>query len=51
MRSRIFIITGTSGSGKDSVIKEIKARGLDFTQVKTTVSRPKREGESEGNPY
>ena len=51
MVSKIFIITGTSGAGKDSVIEKIKEKGFDFEQVKTTVSRPMREGESEGKPY
>jgi len=51
MKSKIFIITGTSGAGKDSVINKIKEKGLDFVWAKTTTSRPKREGESEGNPY
>jgi guanylate kinase len=51
MTSKIFIITGTSGAGKDSVIEKIKEKNLEFEWVKTTVSRPMREGESEGNPY
>jgi guanylate kinase len=51
MSSKIFIITGTSGVGKDSVIEGLKKSSFDFEWVKTTVSRPPREGESEGNPY
>ena len=51
MVSKIFIITGTSGAGKDSVIEKIKDKNLEFEWVKTTVSRPMREGESQGNPY
>jgi guanylate kinase len=51
MDSKIFIITGTSGAGKDSVIEKIKEKGFDFVWAKTTTSRPQREGETEGNPY
>lgn len=51
MISKIFIITGTSGAGKDSVIEKIKGKNLEFEWVKTTVSRSMREGESEENPY
>jgi guanylate kinase len=51
MSSKIFIITGTSGAGKDSVIKKVEEKGLDFIWAKTTTSRPKRDGESEGTPY
>jgi len=51
MASKIFIITGTSGAGKDSVIEGLKKIGFAFEWVKTTVSRPMRKGESEGSPY
>jgi len=51
MTSKLFIVTGTSGAGKDSVIEGLEKSGLDFVWAKTTTSRSKREGESEGNPY
>jgi guanylate kinase len=51
MSSKIFIVTGTSGAGKDSVIEKLREQGLDFVWAKTTTTRPKREGEAEGNPY
>jgi guanylate kinase len=51
MSSKIFIVTGTSGAGKDSVIEKLEEQGLDFVWAKTTTTRPRREGETEGNPY
>lgn len=47
----LFVVTGPSGAGKDSVIKKAKELGLDFGTVTTTSTRPMRPGESEGNPY
>ncbi len=49
--NKIFVITGLSGSGKDSVINELKTQGFDYTQVITTTTRSMRSNESEGNPY
>jgi guanylate kinase len=51
MSSTIFVITGTSGAGKDSVIEKLREMGLDFEQVVTTTTRKKREGEEQGKPY
>ena len=48
---KLFIITGPSGAGKDSVIFRAKEQGLEFAQVITTSTREIRAGESEGNPY
>lgn len=48
---KLFIITGPSGAGKDSVIFRAKEQGLDFAQVVTTSSREIRAGESEEHPY
>ena len=48
---KLFIITGPSGAGKDSVIFRAKEQGLDFAQVITTSTREIRAGESEGHPY
>lgn len=48
----IVIISGLSGSGKDTVInrlKEISATGFHF--VVTCNTRPKREGEIDGKDY
>ena len=48
---KLFIITGPSGAGKDSVIYRSKDQGLEFSQVITTSTREVRAGESEGHPY
>ena len=49
-RSKIFIISGPSGAGEDSIIKGL----TDFFEIErivTTTTRVMRTGESEGNPY
>lgn len=46
----LFIISGPSGVGEDSVIEGLRAY-FDVERVITTTSRPMREGDSEGNPY
>lgn len=48
---KIFVIFGVSGSGQDSVIQGLMERGLPMQRVVTTVTRKKRKGEREGNPY
>ncbi len=48
---KLFIVTGPSGAGKDSVINAVKEQGLQFGQVVTTSTRIMRQNESEGNPY
>ncbi len=46
----LFIISGPSGAGEDSVIKKLdKIFGVNV--VITTTTRSPRDGESEGNPY
>lgn len=50
-RGKLFVVTGPSGAGKDSVINMVKDNGLAFAQVITTSTRPMRSTESEGNPY
>ncbi|MDD4996378.1 MAG: guanylate kinase [Patescibacteria group bacterium] len=49
--AKVFIISGLSGSGKDSVIDGLKQAGLDYHRIITTTTRPIRPGESQGNPY
>lgn len=49
-KNNIFIISGPSGSGKDSIINGLK-KNLPTKQLITTVSRPMREGERQGKPY
>lgn len=48
---KLYIITGPSGAGKDSVIYKAKDLGLKFAQIITTSTREIRQGESEGQPY
>lgn len=52
---RIVGILGPSGSGKDSLLAEIKKQakdiGLDVNEVVLTTTRPKREYESHGQHY
>jgi guanylate kinase len=47
----LFVVTGPSGAGKDSVIAKAREMGLEFATITTTSTRPMRIGESEGNPY
>lgn len=46
----IFIISGPSGAGEDSVINGV-AKLLPIERVITTSTRSPRKGESNGNPY
>ncbi len=48
--TKICIISGLSGAGKDTVITELKKQ-YPLSWVITTTTRPMRPGESEGNPY
>ncbi len=48
---KIFIITGPSGAGKDTLIDALKENNLEFERVITSTSRPQRAGESQGHPY
>lgn len=50
MKSSLFIISGPSGSGQDSVIEGL-AKLLPIERVLTTTTRPQRVGESDGHPY
>lgn len=50
-KARIFIVTGTSSSGKDSAIGEIKKKRADYSYVVTTTTRPMRSSEKQGEPY
>jgi len=50
-KGKLFVITGPSGAGKDSLIAKMRAKGLKFHFVVTTTSRPPRAGEVEGRDY
>jgi guanylate kinase len=49
-KSNLFLISGPSGAGKDSVIDGL-AKFLPIEKVITTTSREMRAGESQKNPY
>lgn len=49
--NNIFIISGPSGAGEDSVINGLKKKNPDIHAVTNTTTRKMRAGESEGNPY
>ena len=50
-RPLLFIISGPSGVGKDSVIALMKEKGVPFHYVVTATSRPCRAGEQDGIHY
>lgn len=47
----LIVISGPSGAGKDSVIIEMKNRGLPFHFVVTATTRKKRSNEEHGKDY
>lgn len=47
----LVVISGPSGAGKDSLVQQLKARGLPFHFVVTTTSRPPRPNEVHGVDY
>jgi guanylate kinase len=47
----LIVISGPSGVGKDSVIKEMKERDLPFHFVVTATTRPRRQAEIQGEDY
>jgi guanylate kinase len=47
----LIVISGPSGVGKDSVVIEMKDRGLPFHFVVTATTRPRREGEVHSVDY
>ena len=47
----LIVISGPSGVGKDSVVIEMKDRGLPFHFVVTATTRPRRKGEVHGVDY
>jgi guanylate kinase len=48
---KLFVVTGPSGAGKDSVIAKAREMGLTFATITTTSTRAMRPGEAEGSPY
>lgn len=47
----LFVLSAPSGTGKDTVINELKNQGMDFHVVSSVTTRAPRPGESEGYPY
>ena len=47
----IFYIMGKSASGKDSLYKKLLASDLKLNKVAIYTTRPKRDGEENGNEY
>ncbi len=47
----LIVISGPSGSGKDTVVQRMKDRGLQFHFVVTATTRPRRPGEEHGKDY
>ncbi len=47
----LIVISGPSGVGKDSVLEEMKSRGLPFHFVITATTRPPRTDEVDGLDY
>ncbi len=50
-KGSLFIISGPSGSGKDTVLKEVFAALPDVAFSISTITRPMRPGEVEGEKY
>lgn len=49
-KSNIFIISGPSGAGEDSIISKLE-KIFPLERIITTTTRQMRSGESQGNPY
>jgi guanylate kinase len=47
----LIVLSGTAGSGKDSVIRRMKEREIPFAFVVNVTSRPPRPGEVDGKDY
>lgn len=47
----LIVISGPSGSGKDTVVQRMQDRGLEFHFVVTATTRPRRPGEIHGKDY
>ena len=50
-KGSLFIISGPSGSGKDTVLKEVFKLLPDVAFSISTITRPMRVGEIEGEKY
>ena len=50
-KGRLFIISGPSGSGKDTVLGEVLKTYPDLKFSISSITRPMRDGEKEGEKY
>ncbi len=50
-KGRVYIISGPSGSGKDTVLKKVFEKCPDIVFSISSITRPMREGEIEGEKY
>ena len=50
-KGRVFIISGPSGSGKDTVLKKVFEKCPQIAFSISSITRPMREGEIEGEKY
>lgn len=50
-KGRLIIISGPSGSGKDTIIKKVLSRLPEVKFSISSITRPMREGEVEGEKY
>jgi guanylate kinase len=48
---KIFCLMGKSSTGKDSIYRELFARGLPLKKIIPYTTRPIRDGEENGNEY
>lgn len=49
--SKIFILSGFAGAGKNAIISNLLEMDPSLTYIPSYTTRPKREGESQGHPY
>ncbi len=50
-KGRVFIISGPSGSGKDTLMKKVFEKAPDISFSISSITRPMRVGEVEGEKY
>lgn len=51
MKGKLFLLVGPSGSGKSSVLKELKLKHPEYTYPLSATTRAMRAGEKEGEIY
>ena len=49
--SKIYYLMGKSSTGKDTIYKELRKRMPQLKNVTIYTTRPRREGEKEGEEY